>query len=345
MEEERLPLRAHQFGGWQTPVDHPCEQEGEQSRYCMLCAASETKPMESRAHHYAAWQTILEPSCTQAGLRQRNCRRCLVSVQEALPQKPHRFGRWVMTNKAACNLEGSELRSCKHCDLQEQRSIEALQHWPGRWRVGKPAQLDRPGEQVKRCRRCDAVVERRSYSRPRSAFAVSSVSFGIPLEAINPGSRKPYMLTPIDLRAEGLFRYPLIGGGTHCIGEVRVLVEMGKLSIGYSFFADSTELVRPSLRILDSLDGLSDRELELRRRQRPFDQPMDIQRSFKDKRIVFMAMRLETLFDARDPRNFPYSLDAAAPEGILPYRDMLRYLEDLYAQFKEEEHIVESGHI
>ena len=239
---------------------------------------------------------------------------------------------------AACEQEGMQQRSCKHCNLLETRSIAAQKHRAGAWQVSIAARLDKAGEQVKRCKKCDVILERRSYTRPREAFAISLCSFGIPLKTINPESRRWYTLTPIDLREEGERRYPIIANGTHCVGMTIIRIQAGKLTIQYELFAESTELLKPSLRLLTSLEGLTDREIELRRVQRSFDVPIDIQRSFKGRAIVFVSMRTQALFDAADARNIPYGPDAAAPEGMAPYAELLRYLEGLYEQFKEDEH-------
>lgn len=336
VEQQELAQNAHRYGDWAFEGEHSCDKPGEQRRSCTGCGKVEARAYEAGKHSYLPWQTISAASCEQAGLRERQCRHCAAAEQQELAAMGHSFGPWITVRKAACDLEGQQERQCKRCDHQEKRGLAALKHWLGSWRVGKAAGLDQPGQLVKLCRRCSMTLEQRSYSRPRESFAVSFCSFGIPLKQINSKSNRWYTLTPVDLRQEGEHRYPLIGNGTHCVGLVTVVVRNGELTVDYSLFAEGTELFKPSLRFMDSLEGLSDREIELRRVQRAFGKPINISRAFKERAVVFMSIRLQALFDASDARNLPYSLDSAPPEGLPPYRVQLEQMQALMNQFVEE---------
>ena len=131
------------------------------------------------------------------------------------------------------------------------------------------------------------------------------------------------MLTPLNLTQEGPQSFPLIANNTHCVGEVEALVEDGNLTISYRFFAESTELFRPSLRIFIDVQGLTDRDITSRRGQRSYDKPISIKRNLKGADRVYLCVRLAGLFDDADPRNLPYAPELRFGDSGIPYRQWL----------------------
>lgn len=335
--ETGIPATGHSYGKWEQAQHEDCTKGGVQQRHCQGCDRSESRPTKPIKHYYHAWQIVHAATCHEEGLRTRICRRCQATESQALPVRKHAYGRWTTQVAASCTAEGRQIRQCKHCPEQQERSRPLKKHWAGKWQIGKAAQLDTPGEKWRLCRRCGTVMARKAYTLPRSSFAVSFCALGLPLSELqqDSSSKAWYMLTPIDVSRDGAHTYPLIADNSHCIGQVRAVVAEGHLTISYSLYAESTELLKPSLRIFLTTDQLTDRDIASRRGQRKLDQGINIARNLKGAKLVFMSLRLEGLYKGEDPLNRPYAADMAMPEGEGTCGDALDAMRDLVKHWRE----------
>ena len=255
--------------------------------------------------------------------------------------RKHVFGRWNTRSAAACDVPGVQERVCRHCGVERQtRETKPLKHRAAKWTVSKAAKLFEAGEQVKLCRRCGVVLQRRSFTLPKSRFAVSFCSFGLPLRELLPGqSDKWYMLTPVDLTREGLQRYPIIANGSHIIGEVSLLIRDGTLTLSNTLYDSRSEVLKPSVRFFRSLDGLTEKDVEARRNQLKYDQPISIARTFKDASIVLMSLRCDGIYDDAAPGNVLFDEDAPLlPGADVTYHLALEEMRLLVKRLQEEKH-------
>lgn len=316
-ESRAVGARKHAFGAWKTVVPATCSQEGTRTRACRHCEATEDQPLSVRKHVYQKWVIKTAPTCSREGTRTRTCKYCGDAEAQALPVRKHVYQKWVTQIAASCTQEGKQTRVCKYCGDEQSRSRPMKRHWAGRWQIGTPAELGKPGEKVKLCGRCGAIVSRKAYTLPKRSFAVSFCALGLPLRELQEQSKSTawYMLTPVDLTVDGEKTYPLIADNSHAIGEVTVKIEEGEMTVGYELYADSTEVLRPSLRIFLSAKGLTDKDILSHKGQRKLGEPISIARNLKGAKLALISLRLEGLVDKRDPMNAPYSPAMLLPSG------------------------------
>ena len=126
-KDDFVDALGHDFGEWIETTAPTCTAEGQETRYCSRCDATETRPVAALGHDYQA--VVTEPTCTEKGFTTHTCGRCGDSyVDSYVDALGHDFGEWIETLAPTCTAEGEETRYCSRCDATETRPVEALGH-------------------------------------------------------------------------------------------------------------------------------------------------------------------------------------------------------------------------
>lgn len=121
--QQEIPSGNHLFGEWVTSKVATCSEEGERTRRCTVCDASETEVVDKKPHGVAVMEAVA-PGCTTPGLTEGTyCPGCqlVFATQEEILPAGHSFGDWM---RATDNETSVEIRICSGCGEQETRSVD-----------------------------------------------------------------------------------------------------------------------------------------------------------------------------------------------------------------------------
>ena len=104
----------HVFSEWVVTTEPTCTAEGEETRTCSVCGATETRPVEKKAHDL--FHVEEASTCTVAGVSYDVCDSCGNTFNHVvLPLAPHTFSDWVTTKQATVFESGVRIRTCTGC--------------------------------------------------------------------------------------------------------------------------------------------------------------------------------------------------------------------------------------
>ena len=148
-----LPLAPHTFGEWAVTTEPTCTAEGEETRTCSVCGATENRPVEKKAHDL--FRVEEASTCKVQGVSYDVCDSCGNTFNyTVLPLAPHTFGEWAVTTESTCTAEGEETRTCSVCGVTETRPVEKKAHTFGDWVTTKEATVFESGERKRTCTAC-----------------------------------------------------------------------------------------------------------------------------------------------------------------------------------------------
>ena len=143
----------HTYSDWVVTTEPTCTAEGEETRTCSVCGATETRPVEKKAHDL--FHVEEASTCTVAGVSYDVCDSCGNTFNyTVLPLAPHTFGEWAVTTESTCTAEGEETRTCSVCGATETRPVEKKAHTFGDWVTTKEATVFESGERKRTCTAC-----------------------------------------------------------------------------------------------------------------------------------------------------------------------------------------------
>ena len=156
--QEEIPATGHAFGEWNETKAPTCTEDGQASRYCANCDASETRSVAKLGHKYEA--VVTAPTCTEGGYTTYTCA-CgdtyVADETEALGHTPVSIPGYPATCEAPGMTDGSY---CSVCDatITAQEVIPATGHTPVVI-PGYPATCEAPGmTDGSYCSVCDATI-------------------------------------------------------------------------------------------------------------------------------------------------------------------------------------------
>ena len=115
----------HTYSDWVVTTEPTCTAEGEETRTCSVCGATETRPVEKKAHDL--FHVEEASTCTVAGVSYDVCDSCGNTFNyTVLPLAAHTFGDWVTTKEATVFESGERKRTCTVCGFEETEEIERL---------------------------------------------------------------------------------------------------------------------------------------------------------------------------------------------------------------------------
>jgi|GEM_PF-6477332 len=127
--QEVVARLGHDFGEWTVTTDPECTTEGEETRYCSRCDATETRSVDELGHNYVA--EVIAPTCMDQGYTKHTCSRCNDTYNDTpVPALGHDFGEWTLTAEPTCTDKGEETRYCSRCGETETREVAAKGHTP-----------------------------------------------------------------------------------------------------------------------------------------------------------------------------------------------------------------------
>ena len=165
----------HVFSEWVVTTEPTCTAQGEETRTCYICGASETRPVERKAHDL--FRVEEASTCTVAGVSYDVCDSCGNTFNyTVLPLAAHTFGAWTVTTEPTCTAQGEETRNCSVCGVTETRPVEKKAHSFGDWVTTKEATVFENGERKRTCTVCGKVSETNPINKV-SSIKLSKTSF------------------------------------------------------------------------------------------------------------------------------------------------------------------------
>ena len=120
----------HNWGDWVVTKQPTETEEGEETRTCSRCNATEKRgisPLEQPpVHEHVYTEVVTAPTCTEGGYTTFICECGESYVGEHTDALGHTWGEWVVTKQPTATEDGQEVRTCGHCGKQEFGTIDAL---------------------------------------------------------------------------------------------------------------------------------------------------------------------------------------------------------------------------
>ena len=120
---------AHTWGEWADTTPATCTENGERTRECEVCGATESEVIPA-AHIWGEWTETIAPGCETNGERSHSCEVCGKTENEAIDALGHDYEEeYTEDIVPTCENPGSESRHCTRCDATtDSRDINALGH-------------------------------------------------------------------------------------------------------------------------------------------------------------------------------------------------------------------------
>lgn len=129
------PATGHNWGDWNVTVAPTETTDGEQTRTCSVCGATETAPVPATSHTLVEDTTkYVAPTCTTDGEKVYKCTAthpgqtspCTYTTKEVLPKTGHTLS--TTKTDATCTVDGKVVTSCANCDYKAETVIPATGH-------------------------------------------------------------------------------------------------------------------------------------------------------------------------------------------------------------------------
>jgi ribosomal protein L32 len=335
-ETRQVAATAHRFSAWEVSRASSCHEAGKRGRSCKRCGLSQVEELPFAKHRFGPWENQPRSDCSEEGVRQRACTSCGHLNKEALKPRNHAYHRWETIRTATCVQAGLRERNCKHCDYRERQELPLRKHTAGKWQVLSKAALEKPGIQVKACKKCGAEMQRRSYYPGKHHFAVDFCVGGIPLREVWPEVAQGHLTAlPIPLGRDGTYRLPLIAGGTHQVGEVRIAVEQGHLNVAYTLSSKKTEILKERLQVFIPGQAITSARLQSTRQGLKLNKPISIPKTLKNAEIALVFLRMDGIFYLGEPENLPLQdapaqMFSAQDVFAMPYEALIPLIRELF---------------
>ena len=116
------------------------------------------------AHTWGEWADTTPATCTENGERTRECEVCGATESEVIPAA-HTWGEWTETIAPGCETEGERSHSCEVCGKTESETIDALGHdYSEEYAEDIAPTCEHPGSESRHCTRCDATTDSRNIA-------------------------------------------------------------------------------------------------------------------------------------------------------------------------------------
>ena len=170
----------HEWGEWEIITPISCLNDGEETRTCINCDATETNSLPADEHSFGEWSIDTAPTCVSEGKEIRVCTECYTEESKDIPATGiHSFVEWSMNIAPTCELDGIEFSSCLECGIVENRSVPAIGHSFGEWFVDVEATCVTDGSKIRECSNC-------YISETKSISAIGEHSFGEWIVTVEP---------------------------------------------------------------------------------------------------------------------------------------------------------------
>lgn len=193
-ERRDIVPAVHQWNDWATTRFPDCSTQGEETRTCALCGATETRTLQALGHAFE--EVTKQATCLEDGYKARICVRCGVQDGEIYDITPassvdHVWdeGGQVLVAEPTCTQEGAYLQTCSVCGATRKVAIARRQHQGVETVVQKTFRRD--GYTVLVCSKCGKELGCRHDIVPAGMYAaemretqVTDMHFGGVQEAV-----------------------------------------------------------------------------------------------------------------------------------------------------------------
>lgn len=133
--DDSKPATGHTWGDWVVTKAPTETTDGEQTRTCSVCGATETAPVPATSHTLVEDTTkTVAPTCTTDGQKVYKCTAthpgqsgaCTYTVTEVVPKLGHNLS--TTKTDATCTVDGKVITSCSRCDYKAETVIPATGH-------------------------------------------------------------------------------------------------------------------------------------------------------------------------------------------------------------------------
>lgn len=129
------PATGHSWGEWNVTTAPTETTDGEQTRTCSVCGATETAPVPATSHTLVEdTSKYVAPTCTTDGEKVYKCTAthpgqtspCTYTTKEVLPKTGHTLS--TTKTDASCTVDGKVVTSCSRGDYKAETVIPATGH-------------------------------------------------------------------------------------------------------------------------------------------------------------------------------------------------------------------------
>ena len=206
----------------------------------------------------------------------------------------HAWGAWVVVTPATCTAIGSETRTCPVDNVNETRDIPMLAHIEGPWEIVKSATEEEPGLRVKKCLVGGEILKQEAipFSAVKNFYGNTASSQGFRFRDQMPKMTKEWnMFTPLDISQDGEQTIPLIASNKYYIGEIKVLVKEGNVTITYEVLPQ-VKVKSEFLAIFANLAAVTSIKPEdLQDQAKTFGEPINIEKDLAGDTKVLLYVR------------------------------------------------------
>ena len=133
--DDSKPATGHAWGEWVVTKAPTETNDGEQTRTCSKCGATETAPVPATSHTLVEdTSKTVAPTCTTDGQKVYKCTAthpgqsgaCTYTVTKVVPKLGHNLS--TTKTDATCTADGKVITSCSRCDYKAETVIPATGH-------------------------------------------------------------------------------------------------------------------------------------------------------------------------------------------------------------------------
>ena len=251
----------HKPTDWVVTKEADCENDGSKQKTCMVCnAVLETEVIKALGHKAGEWEEVKAPTCTKEGMKAQKCTVCEELLKsEVVAALGHKAGEWTAVKAPTCTQERTKEQKCTVCAaLLAEETIPAVGHIEGEWVITKkPTRLEE-GEKQLPCAVCGEVLAKESIPVLTVIdYSMTACSVGPRFRDMGVTTGEWDMFTPVDLSADGEWKYDLIAGNTHVIGNVTVKVAGGKVTVDYTLNSKQMKVNSEFITFLPSISDVT----------------------------------------------------------------------------------------
>ncbi len=237
----------------------------------------------------------------------------VTAAPTAVPTPARTWSPWKVRKAATCTAEGVEFRTMG--TKEETRPIAKLAHKEGKWEVVRKATAEQPGLRVKKCTVGGEILKQEEipFSKVQRFTNNTASSQGFYFRNEVKGLTKEWnMFTPIDVSADGEQNIPLIASNMYYIGNVKVVVAGGNVTVTYEV-ANGVKVRKDFLAILPDLASVTTIDpAKLADFAHAYGEPISIENDLKGdtKVLLYVRNNVDYADNFRGVTRFTNRLDA-----------------------------------
>ena len=126
-QSDTVTTLGHIWGEWATTKEASTTEEGNQTRTCSVCNASESRAIEKlpaeTAHTHSYTANVVPATCIANGYTIHTCACGDSYTDNPTKATGHSWGQWLIVKDATTTEEGQNMRVCTSCEATEIKTI------------------------------------------------------------------------------------------------------------------------------------------------------------------------------------------------------------------------------